>query len=611
MTHKSSSTLSTTKPSLLFLFVAVLIGGYIRLSPVLRSPLPLNDGGMFYTMTRDLMANGYRLPELTSYNHLGLPYAYPPLAFYLAGGLADLTGWDLLDLFRLLPALFTVLAIPAFYLLAREMCSDEFQIIVATFVFALVPASFDWLIMGGGMTRSPAFFLALLTLYTIYRLYTRRENRYIFWTALLSALTILTHPETALHTAFSALAFFLFFGRSKSGIGKSLAVAGLTLLLTVPWWGMVLARHGSSPFLAAGQTGWHGIGAAVQLFRFDLTHEYDLSTIGTLGLIGLFWSLAEKKYFLPAWLAIIFVSEPRNAPLYVAPCVALLAALALTRILRVFDRISSKNEEEAAPFSSPWAKTAFAVLLGQWVFSCIGTTLLLVNTISLTSADQAAFRWVAANTPVDSRFLILTGNMPFSDPASEWFPALSGRESVATIQGHEWDAGSNFNHLLSESYKVQYCINQAPSCLEAWLTENQAEIDYILVRGLTSRMGEALAPIENPLPALLAADGNYEIVYQAGGITILQKSNPAQRGQHLSVMLRRFDVFKDPRNPPVGVHEKSSSQDALVLAPHELLRPPDPIGQGDLMIFVGQERKGNGVFLLELRMRPDAVGTDP
>ncbi|MGZ3979400.1 MAG: glycosyltransferase family 39 protein, partial [Flavisolibacter sp.] len=251
MISRISRRLNDTDPSIIFLAVAILIGGTIRLYGVLRSNFPINDGGLFYTMIRDLMANGYRLPVTTSYNQLGLPFAYPPLMLYLAGFLADLTHWGLLNIIRVLPAVFTVLAIPAFYLLAGIHLKNKVQVLFATIIFTFIPASFDWLIMGGGLTRSPAFFFALISLYFIYRLYTENRRQDILWVTVFSSLTILSHPETALHTAASAVVFFLFFGRNKKGLLRSLLIIALILLVTAPWWATVLIHNGISPFIAA------------------------------------------------------------------------------------------------------------------------------------------------------------------------------------------------------------------------------------------------------------------------------------------------------------------------------------------------------------------------
>ncbi len=134
---------------------ATFVGGLIRLWFVLQSDFPLNDGGMFYLMTQELERAGYRLPACTAYNGAGIPFAYPPLGLYLAGLTADLGHWPLVDVFRFLPLAFSVLAIPAFYGLAGALLADEQQAAVAVFAFVLLPNSFTWQIMGGGVTRAP------------------------------------------------------------------------------------------------------------------------------------------------------------------------------------------------------------------------------------------------------------------------------------------------------------------------------------------------------------------------------------------------------------------------------------------------------------------------
>src|SRR3546814_14439538 len=56
----------------------------------------------------------------------------------------------------------SVASVAAFYVLARAMFTDRWTVILATVAFALVPRSFIWLIMGGGLTRALALTLALL-----------------------------------------------------------------------------------------------------------------------------------------------------------------------------------------------------------------------------------------------------------------------------------------------------------------------------------------------------------------------------------------------------------------------------------------------------------------
>lgn len=506
------------KPSAVFLLLAVLLGGFIRLWPALNADFPINDGGLFYAMTRDLAANGYRLPLVASYNGLNLPFVYPPLPFYFAGAISDLTGWDLLDLFRILPALFCILAIPAFFPLARDLLESDDQVTLAVFAFAFLPPSFDWLIMGGGLTRAPAFLFSILTLHSTYRLYTQQRWQSILWTALFATLAILCHPEAGLHTAAGVLALFLFFGRNRAGLWKSLAVAGLVFALSTPWWATVVTRHGLDPFLAASRTSGHAFDSVFTLFKFNFTGEYGLQTIGALALIGLLWQLAKKQAFLPTWVLLNFFVEPRSAALYLAPCIALLAAIALGGVFRAFPA----GKHEIGEFlDRRGVKLAFGVLLAQWLFSATALVLLEGN-LTVPAADRQAFEWARENVPAGSRFLILTGNAPMTDPISEWFPALTGLRSLGTLQGHEWASGEDFAVIMEESAAVQACFNQAPACLETWLERNGLTADYIYITQDLPAEGEEVFPSRTPLPAMLADSGRYEPVYETEEVSILR-----------------------------------------------------------------------------------------
>ncbi len=512
--------------SILFLLLAILIGGYIRLSAVLRSAFPINDGGLFYTMTRDLATNNWNIPAFTSYNALNIPFAYPPLAFYLTGLLAQFTGWELLDIFRIMPALFTILTIPAFFLLARELIEDDFHIALATFIFAVLPPTYDWLIMGGGITRAPAFLFALLTLTSIIRLYRQNKTRYIFTTALLASLTILTHPETALHTAASALVFFLFWGRTKAGFWKSAAVAIITVALTSPWWVSVLLNHGFTPFSAAAQTGWHGYAEAINLIKFDFTNEFGLETIGTLALIGFFLIVAKREFLFPVWFLVIFISEPRSAPLYVTPLMAIFAGFALLQILNLVNRlvVNPRNQpHQSTPLDTTPARIMFALLAGQWMFSGMAIVLVLLNSLTLTASDKKAFNWIATNTPSNSRFLVISGNSPLTDPISEWFPTLTGRISISTAQGHEWLNDKPFEAVLTSSLELQRCADQAISCITNWANDNDHDFSYVYIHKMDSRDGNYQTSYESALAQLLLQSPEYETVYDTPEISIFKR----------------------------------------------------------------------------------------
>ena len=77
-----------------------MIGFAVRLASALQTQFPLNDGGLFYDMIVDLQGADYSLPIYATYNQAEIPFAYPPLAFYVTGLLADLLHVTVLDLVR-------------------------------------------------------------------------------------------------------------------------------------------------------------------------------------------------------------------------------------------------------------------------------------------------------------------------------------------------------------------------------------------------------------------------------------------------------------------------------------------------------------------------------
>ena len=70
----------------------MIVGLVVRAVPLVAAGFPLNDGGLFYAMAEDVRRAGFALPMYSSYNGVGIPFVYPPLAFYLAAALDAVRG---------------------------------------------------------------------------------------------------------------------------------------------------------------------------------------------------------------------------------------------------------------------------------------------------------------------------------------------------------------------------------------------------------------------------------------------------------------------------------------------------------------------------------------
>src|SRR6266542_303859 len=170
-------TIRRTEWANLIFVLALFLGTFIRFNVTLLANFPINDGGMFAVMVDDLKTSHYLLPAFTTYNHLNIPFAYPPLGFYLGRIASDLFGWSASQTLRWVPAFFASLSVPAFYWLARRLLKNKYYAALSTLFFALMPRAFSWYVVGGGLTRSPGQLFMLLTLATVVRL--DEENRRI------------------------------------------------------------------------------------------------------------------------------------------------------------------------------------------------------------------------------------------------------------------------------------------------------------------------------------------------------------------------------------------------------------------------------------------------
>jgi hypothetical protein len=298
------------------LFVPIFaVGSAIRIFFVLEADFPLNDGGLFYKMTQELVENNFRLPLFTSYNHASIPFAYPPLGFYVAGILTKLFNISLINIFRFLPLAVSILTIYAFYILVKELFPLK-TALLSTFIFVLLPRSFMWQIMGGGVARSLGLFFSLLTLINAAAYFKSRSNKHLYLGITFMTLTTLSHLEWLFFTLYSLVIINAHIKRGLKSFKNILLIIFVTTLLTFPWWFTITKRFGFTPFsnfLRAGSV-YKDFATYPHLMTLSFTDEPFLSILGTLGLMGLFISVFRGNLFLLAWFITPLLLAPRSSP---------------------------------------------------------------------------------------------------------------------------------------------------------------------------------------------------------------------------------------------------------------------------------------------------------
>lgn len=478
---------------LIFFIIFFLIGAYLRLHKVLLLNFPLNDGGLFYSMIQDIQSNHFRIPETTTYNHLDIPFVYPPLAFFLVGIINQFFSLSITDQMRVFPAVISTASIIAFFFLAKTLIKQSGEILFSTLVFATIPSAFDWLIMGGGITRSLGFLFGLLSIREIYLLFTTSENKRIFTAALFSSLTILSHPEAPIHIIGVAVVFFFILARNKYGIYKGLAVALLILLMTSLWWSQMVVIHGLTPFLSAvGTGGYQSFVDLVIFLKYNFSGEPYVTIISASAMLGFFYMLIKKEYLIPLSAIAIYFIEPRSASLYLSIPTALLAGIVLDKLFGHLFEHSSRPLINGSPqknitlyeiFSKQSSRFVFIFLFTYFIMSSMDENYQNISGASYVSKGNLdAFTWINLNISENSTFAVITGRSPLIDPVGEWFPALTNMKSITTIQGTEWLENSrSFTKRNYELMDLQSCYYKDEACLRNWQRENRNEPDYLYI----------------------------------------------------------------------------------------------------------------------------------
>jgi hypothetical protein len=514
------------------LTLAIALGVAVRAYHVLSQGFPLNDGGLFFAMVRDLQAAHYHLPAFTSYNDAGIPYGYSPLGFYLAGLLDDLTPLTLIDLFRWLPLTVSALTVVAFAWLARGLLASRAAVVVAVLAFSLVPRSFIWMLMGGGLTRSLGFFFALVTLRLLYDFYTEQRWRQVPLIALTAALTVLSHLGTAPFVAFSGVLFLIAYGRHRQAVVGSIIAAAGAALLSAPWWATVIKVHGVGPFLAASATGgsiFHGfhISAAIDtLAHFGVgTSETVLAVVGMLGALGFFFSIAMGDWLLPAWWIAIVALDARQGSTFATVPIALLAGVAVIHLLLPSLRQLPLPTLRRSPGHAAWSPN---FILGLFlVFSAV-TALLRSREVvggmtdmgNLTPDELSAMSWVSRETSPDAQLLVVAGTPWEIDRNSEWLPVLAGRKSVATVQGYEWRPIGEFQQKQQQYNDLQGCSGWVSQCLRDWSRATGVAFTHVYIPKSPDR------DCCRMLRYSLERDRAYRMIYDGPGAVLFARRMP-------------------------------------------------------------------------------------
>jgi hypothetical protein len=414
----------------MMLLIAVIAAAVaFRLYLLAANDFPINDGGLFYAFVQGIAHTFPALPESVSYNGLTIPFAYPPLAFWIGALLTEL-GLAPLEVVRATPIAMNIVYIILFaLLLLRSGRSALFTALALLFLCTML-RSFGWLIMGGGLSRGLGAIFLLLTLLAIGIPGRERGPALPAWRVALAgafvACAILSHFEWGVDAAACVILSRALGSPSVKDFVRSNLIAGsVAAMVVAPWLLLVIQLHGVTPLLAAGGSSSWGLLAPIGHFISFLLS----SLANPLILIGGVIALRRREYFWPAFFLLCLVLTPRHA---FTPATLPLAVFCALAIISLYEAMARRglSPKRAAAIA---AVAAAAALLVQSYRGITGSG----PYRPLDREARAAMAWVAATYP-GSGFLVVTDQPWPRDASAEWFPILAHARSVNTVQGREW-----------------------------------------------------------------------------------------------------------------------------------------------------------------------------
>ncbi len=484
--------MQTLKSKKLIALSITLLAIYLRLAHLFRVPsnAPFRLGGLFYEFSQQIIANGYALPNtIPFYSTGGIPFAYPPLGFYVQALIVDLFSPPRFWTVNWLPPLVAALAVPSFYFLLRKLTDDQNLMLGALLAYAMMPAAFVNQIEAAGLAE--AFGTLTLNWYVYFLLGVEKGKwQQGLWAGLLLAAAVTSSPGSAVGAVVFSL---LFFGkmllRGGKPILKFVLVGVVGFITSAPYWLAVIRNHGIGIFLTpiSGQLDHVQTGSFIATFLqsfFEFNYaggDYALLW-NALIFAGLLWYLVKEKWFLPS-LFFALALIPRENVWLTALVTPLFAGAGLTKVAipllnKSFGQISKKSTRLAL-FTG--------IALVTISISAVNTLVAIEKLVNdedwkISAVQIAELDRLREKIPQGTQVIVIS-----NEAVIEWAPQILQREVLNVKYGLEWEPnefvwvlalnealenGENWETLLPKSGQI-YILSDKENVLSlgASLTE--------------------------------------------------------------------------------------------------------------------------------------------
>jgi hypothetical protein len=348
----------------------------------------------------------------------------------------------LLTLFIYAPTIISIVCIFAFYFLVKEVFAEKSLILVSTIIFALYPPLIAYSAQGLFLVHGVGTLLFIIGLILVLRWMKSDNDRLIFFIGILFGLLLLSSPRCAFAYALVLLTVAFLNPRKKTFF--SVAFIGIiAALISAPWWITVIRNHGITVllngFMLRQPTAVSNVFINIYLYNF---YNYQLSLMA-LCLLGLFYYIIKKEYFLPVLFLLLVLSG--GFGVVTIPLIVIIILFSVGMLKVIFPALKYVlNAGTPTKTLLPLFFTMLVLVLilgGSYIQN---RDFFEYKYSSLKDDEQLHFEamdWIRQNTDNSSAFIVkdvIASEQKNQFWIGDWFPAVTHRTTLNTFYGNEW-----------------------------------------------------------------------------------------------------------------------------------------------------------------------------
>ena len=447
-------------------FLIIGIGACLRLYHLVIVGFsgPWVLGGLYLEFSRQIALNHFALPAMIPYYSLGgLPFAYPPLPFYIEAFLVFTLGLPKFLVANALPPLINVLSLVAFYRLSRKMIANPYARLFTLTLYTLLPLSFMNQVEAAGLAESFGALFIILFLSAIWDFYkTPNSKKHLILAAVLWALCVVASPASAYVSVIIFFGYLLMLlkkekGRIKQLFPKVLLLGGIAVLLSAPYWGTVIWLHGSSVFVESF-LGQHSAYVSFLINTLLVIHKFMYNPIATIFPLLIIFTLCVLIYFRKYGFLLLLVLAgliPRE--LWIMGIIGVVfTGYAIDLIIQKRQGRELTAKKKWLPFAIvlPLAIVLIAVETSQF---CLNREMLTPDN-TLSTEQIELLENIDTLDPIQADLVVIGG-----DNFLEWAPYLAKRTVLNVWYGTEFAPDKVWLELYTNSLKEctdLQCVNQ-------------------------------------------------------------------------------------------------------------------------------------------------------